>query len=137
MAEKDEKTLTFIGFAPDFDPMSMALWLDCDGLIGTMKGFRPEPGGVGVYEPIGQTFLLYDRHETNNVYAIVFTEFITIGPSSGPAVAGIDLNEDWAFFIQDGVAQYGQEQLPEDVPWSNIRPFFVDTSDPELQLNYG
>lgn len=143
MAQDERQAMMpFIGFAPDIDPTEPGIWLDCDGLIGTTKGFRPEPGDLLAFATVGGTFLLYDRDQPTNVYAVAFTDFITVAVSNGPAAGGITLNEHtpgnrWNIFIQDGVMMYDDQFFGDTIPWDDPRPFLVNNLDPQLQLNYG
>jgi hypothetical protein len=127
--------VTFIGFAPDLDPETPGGWLDCDGLYGTTKGFRPEPGDTAIFPPIGGVFLLYDRTTPANIYEVVFSQYVTVGRSSGPAVGGILLNDGWIFYINLDQANYDQTPFADVLPWDNSHQFYVDTATygyPEL-----
>jgi len=127
--------VTFIGFAPDLDPETPGGWLDCDGLIGTTKGFRPEPGDVAIYAPIGGVFLLYDRATPTDIYEVLFSDYVTVNAASGPAVGGILLNDGWIFYINNGMANYDQVPFADVLPWDNSHQFYVDTATygyPEL-----
>lgn len=47
--------IPLIGFAPDIDPMTPGVISDCDGIIPTLKGFKPEPGEEQFAEALDDT----------------------------------------------------------------------------------
>lgn len=92
-------------------------------------------GQISTVPPGPTRFLLYDRSFPDNIYEVLFTEFVEVVRSSGPAVGGILLNDPWNFYINNDQANYDNAAFPSLMPWDNSHTFFVDTTTygfPEL-----
>ncbi len=95
-----------------------------------------------------QAFLLYDRTYPDEVWEVIFhgnndATFpgqIEVIRASGSAVGGIQLADDWSFFIDSfdpltgitgppgsGQGQYNQVAYAPEIPWDNSHQFYVDT----------
>lgn len=89
--------------------------------------------GPSSTQPTG--FLIYDRAHPENVYQVLFTQFVEVVRSSGPAVGGIQLADGWSFYINEDQANYDQVPFAPEIPWDNSHQFYVDTTTygfPEL-----
>lgn len=134
MADEKQGMVPFVGFAPDDDPLTPGIWLDCDGLVGTKKGFRPEPGDQLAYGTFPSTFILYDRTTPADIYAITFGEVISFGISPGAAKAGILLNNGWNLYVDMAQLKFDQVAHADLIIWDNSHTLLVDEVNGDMLI---